>query len=155
MPIPTPASGASKYVIIDGQQRLVTIFIFLSALRNRIIEIKPDYEKQEEINDLYLINKYYPEDKYKLVPTQADKEIFFEIIDNIEPSIKNDHLIVHTYKFFKKKLSQVSNFDELNTLKDTLLLRFSVVDILLDEDDDPYLIFESLNQIQIIPTPCT
>lgn len=145
MPISTPASGVSKYVIIDGQQRLVTIFIFLSTLRNRIINIDPDYDRRDEINDLYLINKYHPEDKYKLVPTQTDREIFFEIIDKTNPNLENDHLIINTYKFFKDKLSEIDELDELLALKDTILLRFSIVDICLDEDDDPYLIFESLN----------
>jgi len=145
MPISTPASGVSKYVIIDGQQRLVTMFIFLSTLRNRIIDIDPNYDGRDEINDLYLINKYHPEDKYKLIPTQADRKIFFEIIDKPNPSLDNDHLIINTYKFFKDKLSAIDELDELLTLKDAILLRFSIVDICLDEDDDPYLIFESLN----------
>lgn len=65
-------------MIIDGQQRLVTIFVFLSALRNYITEKWPESKKKDEINDLYLMNKYHPDDKYKVVPTQADWDIFSE-----------------------------------------------------------------------------
>jgi len=59
MPISTPASGVSKYLVIDGQQRLVTVFVFLAALRSRIIEVKPNYDNRDEINDLYLTNLMY------------------------------------------------------------------------------------------------
>lgn len=48
MPIPSSASGVSKYTIIDGQQRLVTILVFLAALRDRITEIQPDDEQHVE-----------------------------------------------------------------------------------------------------------
>ena len=145
MPVPSSASGVSKYTIIDGQQRLVTIFIFLAALRNRIIEIQPEYKKRDEINELYLINKYHPEDKYKVVPTQADREIFFTILNEANPSVDNNHLIIETYKFFGNKLSEINDLDELVSFKDTILSKFSVVDIRLEKGDDPYLIFESLN----------
>ncbi len=145
MPIPSFAAGVSKYIIIDGQQRLITIFIFLAALRDRIIEINPEYEKKDEINELYLINKYHPEDKYKVVPTQADRDIFFTILSGENPPLDSDHLIIKTYIFFKNKLSTINNLSELVSLKDTLLSKFSVVDIRLENKDDPYLIFESLN----------
>lgn len=145
MPIPSPAAGVSKYTIIDGQQRLVTIFILLAALRNRIMEIQPEYEKRHEINELYLINKFHPEDKYKVVPTQADRDIFFTILDGVNPSVDNNHLIIETYKFFIDRLSAINAVNELVTLKNTILSKFSVVDILLENVDDPYLIFESLN----------
>jgi uncharacterized protein with ParB-like and HNH nuclease domain len=145
MPVPSSASGVSKYIIIDGQQRLATIFIFLAALRNRIIEINPEYEKKDEINELYLINKYHPKDKYKVVPTQADREIFFTILNDVNPFVDSDHLIIETYKFFSNKLSPISDLNKLVSLKDTILSKFSVVDIRLESGDDPYLIFESLN----------
>jgi len=145
MPVPSSASGVSKYTMIDGQQRLVTIFIFLAALRNRIIEINPEYEKKDEINELYLINKYHPEDKYKVVPTQADRKIFFTILNDVNSFIDSNHLIIETYKFFSNKLSAISDLNDLVSLKDTILSKFSVVDIRLENGDDPYLIFESLN----------
>lgn len=145
MPVPSSASGVSQYTIIDGQQRLVTIFIFLASLRNRIIEINPEYEKRDEINELYLINKYHPEDKYKVVPTQADRNIFFTILNEVNPPVDNNHLITGTYKFFRDKLSAINDLSELVSLKNIMLSKFSVVDIRLENEDDPYLIFESLN----------
>ena len=145
MPVPSSASGVSKYILIDGQQRLVTIFIFLATLRNRIIEIQPGYKKRDEINELYLINKYHIEDKYKVVPTQADRNIFFSILNEVNPSVDNNHLIIETYKFFSDKLSTTNDINEITSLKDTILSKFSVVDIRLEDGDDPYLIFESLN----------
>jgi uncharacterized protein with ParB-like and HNH nuclease domain len=144
-PVPSPASGVSKYVIIDGQQRLVTTFVFLAAVRNKILEIMPDYDKKDEINELYLINKYHPADKYKVVPTQADREIFFKTINECTFGIDGDHLILDSLNFFRDRLSPISDLDLLLNLKDTILQRFSVVDIKLDNNDDPYLIFECLN----------
>lgn len=144
-PLPSSASGASRYVIIDGQQRLATIFLFLASLRNRIIEIAPECKIKNEINDLYLVNIYHPEDKYKLVPTQADRNIFFSIIDRKQSASNGEHLILRTNSFFKKKLSEINDVNKLRELKNTILNRFSVVDIRLERGDDPYLIFESLN----------
>jgi uncharacterized protein with ParB-like and HNH nuclease domain len=145
LPVLSSASGVSKYVIIDGQQRLVTTFIFLAALRSRIMEIMPNYEKKDEIYELYLINKYHPEDKYKVVPTQADRDVFFKFLEQSKSKTNREHLITDNCEFFSEKLSRIHDLDSLIRLKDTILLRFSVVDIRLEDTDDPYLIFESLN----------
>ncbi len=146
MPLDSSASRVSRYLIIDGQQRLVTTFIFLAALRDRMKELNPEYEKHDEIDESYLINKFHQksESKYKVIPTQADRSYFFEIINGTTIE-DGDRKILSTLNFFRKKLSIVEDFDELLKLKDALLLKFSIVDIRLEKDDDPYMIFESLN----------
>ena len=144
-PLPSSASGVSKYVIIDGQQRLVTTILFLASLRNRIREIAPGSQIKDEINDLYLTNRYHPEDKYRLVPTQADRQIFFDLIDDKTINYANYHLILYARDFFKEKLSKMNDVNELADLKNTILNHFSAVDVRLESGDDPYLIFESLN----------
>ena len=147
LPIPSSASEISKYVIIDGQQRLVTISILLAALRKRIEEIDSTSDLKNAIYEQYLTNKFAEEkqDKNKILPTEADRAIFSQIVNSSDTSSSPEHSIVKAYTFFLEKLSDLKRFDDLRELKNTLLNRFSVVDICLDKDDDPYLIFESLN----------
>jgi len=143
-PLPSSASGVSKYVIIDGQQRLATTFLFLAMLRNRIKEIDPNSKKKDEIHNLYLTNEYHQEDKYKIVPTQVDRQIFFNIIDD-KADTSEPSLIYYTRNYFKKEFEKINNIDELEKLKNIILNKFSAVDIRLEKGDNPYLIFESLN----------
>ena len=148
LPIPSPATEISRYVIIDGQQRLVTTSILLGALRDRIGEIDPRSDLKNAIFEQYLINKFAEksEDKNKILPTQADRAIFSQIVNNnSNTTSSSSHIIAQAYDFFHKKLLETNNLEDLKELKNTLLNRFLVVDICLDKDDDPYLIFESLN----------
>jgi len=144
-PLPSSASGVSRFVVIDGQQRLVTTFVFLAALRNRIKEMDPSSQLKEEIHDLYLTNRYHPEDKYKLVPTQADRQIYFDLVDDKQSIVSNFHLLLYAKKFFADKLSKIDDISELTVLKNIILSHFSAVDVRLEASDDPYLVFESLN----------
>lgn len=145
MPIPSSASGVSRYVIIDGQQRLVTTLVFLAALRNRINELKPTYDKKDEINEMYLVNKFHEDHRHKVVPTQADRALFFQILDQPDAPTDSSHPIAGAYRLFHRNLSDVGSLEALVAQKDAILSGFSVVDIRLESSDDPYLIFESLN----------
>ncbi|MGD0978064.1 MAG: DUF262 domain-containing protein [Candidatus Bathyarchaeia archaeon] len=144
-PISSSASEVSKYLVIDGQQRLVTTFLFLTALKDRIKELDPKHKLIDEINDLYLTNKYHPEEKYKLVPTQADRQLFFDLVDGKTSSYQEYNLIMYAIAFFKEKLSTINDLTELTILKNIVLNKFSSVDIRLELGDNPHLIFESLN----------
>ena len=141
MPTPSQPEGISKYILIDGQQRLTTVFILLSALRD-FAQQKNQQELAEEINNTLLVNTYKKDlDKYKLLPTQIDREKFYKIIDSKIDKTKSS--ILECYLFFYKKISQ-SRY-ELRNIKKVICNDFSVVSVLLGQDDDPYLVFESLN----------
>ncbi|HEY9850251.1 MAG TPA: DUF262 domain-containing protein [Leptolyngbyaceae cyanobacterium] len=142
MPIKSVPEGVGKYLLIDGQQRLTTVFILLSALRDTA---KQSEEKlAEEINNKFLVNSYEDgSDYYKLQPTQVDRVAFQHII-NSEAQI-NESGILECYRFFEKTLRLNRAALELQRIKKVICSNLSLVSVVLSEDDDPHLVFESLN----------
>jgi len=135
--------GVSKYLLIDGQQRLTTILILLAVVRDRAKQQKETNKLAEQINNTILINPYETGlELYKLQPTQADRWSFHHIIDQGSPNSETS-LINECYRFFDKKLSQKNI--ELSLIKTAIISGFSLVSILLDKDENPHLVFESLN----------
>ncbi|GAA7350057.1 DUF262 and DUF1524 domain-containing protein [Helicobacter pylori] len=127
-------------LIIDGQQRLTTITLLLTALRNHL----NDEVKRKEIEDHYLINSDKDGDKkFRLILSESDKDTLLSLIDKdrrkpSEPSSK----IVENFKLFEK---WVSNTDKLETIFKGLD-KLMIVEIALEKGkDDPQLIFESMN----------
>lgn len=136
--------GVSKYLIIDGQQRLTTISILLAALRDSL-----DTNSSDRIQQVYLTNPYRDlEDKLKFVPTQIDRDRYREMI--LDRAVADDNsLMTEAYKYFRNQLRQGSDpngelIDPSKVLT-TVERALQVVMINLGDDDDPYLIFESLN----------
>lgn len=141
MPTVSVPEGVAKYLLIDGQQRLTTIFILLTLLRNKAREIQ-NGRFADEINNTLLVNQYKDgNDYFKLMPTQIDRETYENFINGI-PN-ENENQLTKAYTFFDKKLKQVEL--EPEKLKKIITSYFSVVSIVLDGDDNPYLVFESLN----------
>jgi uncharacterized protein with ParB-like and HNH nuclease domain len=140
--IPTTSvpEGISKYLLIDGQQRLTTVFILLAALRDTAKQ--SENELAEEINNTILVNPYKKGlDCYKLQPTQIDRAAFHQII-NSESQV-DESGISECYRFFEKKIGQSTL--ELQRIKKVICSNLSIVSVVLSADDDPYLVFESLN----------
>ncbi len=141
MPTVSVPEGVAKYLLIDGQQRLTTIFILLILLRNKARE-NQNQHFAEEINNTLLVNPYKKDNDYfKLMPTQVDREIYKGLINGTSNETNNQ--LTRARDFFDKKLKQISF--EHDKLKKIITTYFSVVSIVLDADDNPYLVFESLN----------
>jgi uncharacterized protein with ParB-like and HNH nuclease domain len=141
MPTVSVPEGVTKFLLIDGQQRLTTIFIILTLLRNKARENQKE-KLAEEINNTLLVNQYKEgNDYFKLMPTQIDRESYKNIING--KSNETENQITIAYSFFDKKLKQINV--EHDKLKDIITTYLSVVSIVLDVDDNPYLVFESLN----------
>lgn len=145
IPIPTSASNVSKYTLIDGQQRLTSVALLLAAIRNRISELDSKSKRIDEINQVYLTNQFREAEKYKIVPTEADKEILFSIIRGQDVVQSDRHLLVDAFSALTAKLAEVDDITRLEELMTRLLASFLIVDVRLEREDDPYKIFESLN----------
>lgn len=141
MPTVSVPEGVSKYLLIDGQQRLITSFILLCAL-SRKAQQSGEHEIAEEINNTILVNPYKKGlDFYKILPTQLDREAFRRLIHN-ESWIENNS-ISECYLFFERKIQQSQL--EFQTIKKVICSNLSVVSVVLSNEDDPYLVFENLN----------
>ncbi len=141
MPTVSVPEGVAKYLLIDGQQRLTTVFIILILLRNHARQ-RQRQEFADEINNTLLVNPYKRDnDYYKIMPTQTDRETYKNFI-NGKPN-ETDNQLTKAHDFFDKKLRQITLDHE--KLKKVITSYFSVVSIVLDADDNPYLVFESLN----------
>ena len=140
MPTMSVPHGVAKYLLIDGQQRLTTISIILALLRDKAQEAGNN-KLADKIHNTLLVNPYENgNDFYKLLPTQIDRKIYQQII---ETEGNDENRIKEAYLYFDKKLKG-SPF-ELEKILKVITDSFSVVSIVLDSDDNPYLVFESLN----------
>ncbi len=159
------ASKVRELQVIDGQQRLTTLTLLLAALSRAVegqnvdIGITP-----EELSDYYLNVRRKDELRYKQLLTQHDKDTliqlldennkeWFRIVDQGEKGtmvelVEDEELpadaaprLVENYRLFEGKLKRAD-------LKAVYvgIQRLRIVDIVLDRpDDNPQLIFESLN----------
>ena len=140
-------SEFQAYTVIDGQQRLTTVSILLKALHSYLgqKEIKADGEEtlQERILNDFLIDKYSTDksQKIRLKPNKQDRAYFERLFE--QDDFRSDSNIVTNFRFF---LDRVSEASLTSTEIFEAFRRLKIVLINLDRSqDDPQLIFESLN----------
>lgn len=163
----------SRFLIIDGQQRLMTMQLLLKALRDfaseRGIEKLSNAVERALFNPDPDLMENSSEERFKLWPTQLNRKIYCDIInadgykdvDKAYLEIKKPrkkkletrYRLVEAYIFFYSKIRELcTNFSQDHSEEDILLklygvLRndFVIVEIILGEQDDSQEIFHSLN----------
>ena len=147
-PITDAAGFTTKFLLIDGQQRLTTLFIMLACIRKAAsqIEVLPDLD--DEIWETCLVNKFAPasEDILKLRPTQRDREHFRAAIDG--EVANRDGQVPAAFRYFTDRIAEgdlEEHAIDLRKLKLCITDRLDLVSITLETDDSPHRIFESLN----------
>ena len=139
------------YRVIDGQQRLTTIALLISALAKFLK--KHDIEDMEITSEkliyYYLINVTEEGDlKYKIKLNNPDNKTLHKVIDytiaeqeTMITSPNDSKRIWQNYNFFYNAINE----NNAKTIYDGFL-KLSLIIIKLDEhSDNPQLIFESLN----------
>ena len=143
--VTTPAKsvpqGVGKWLLIDGQQRITTIQVFLAAIRDSADRVG-DVKLRDRIDGQYLKNPYEEDDeRLKVLPTQDDRPAFRGIVWK---TVIPEGRLRSCYQFFLSRLERLP-VDQLDPIHLAVVDRLSLVGITCDEHDNPHLIFESLN----------
>ena len=152
--------------IVDGQQRLTTLTILLSALCQRFVEI----EKRniaESIYENYIAGKDDEGNYYFKLENETPKPFFQTVIQHIDkkdkneesPSSQEEKTLLASYDQFysytakdslKKKFEHNKINDSLyesllKAIRDQVVKYLKVIFITVSEEDEAYTIFETLN----------
>lgn len=142
-PAPGPASTVTRYLVVDGQQRLTTLLILISVLRDARSREDAGWNPQAYDNQ-FLTNPYNAEHFQRLVPTIRDREAFHKTVFEGEPTGQPGR----AYTFYTKALRALAQRDghiDFDRLEITVLLRLLVVDITTSPGDNVNHIFHTLN----------
>jgi uncharacterized protein with ParB-like and HNH nuclease domain len=135
--------NGQEFIIIDGQQRITTLTLLMIALVHEQEETGKDNNLDINlIKNEYLVGKYNNKEKIKLKPVKDDAAALIALFSKNEKKYINSNIIVN-YKYFRNLLKECKlSYNEIFTA----IKRLDIVDIRLkSSEDDPQLIFESLN----------
>lgn len=137
-----------RYLIIDGQQRITTIFLLLKAL----YDISDDVNIKNEISDILFNRDKYndlkltDQTKVKLKPIKSDNEQFLLLMKDDVSSMDQNSNIYSNYQYLKTLLTK-ANVNGIAS-KDIMagLKKLTAAVIILDpKEDNPQVVFESIN----------
>ncbi len=154
--IPTALKDIDRRQVIDGQQRITTLQLLLDA-------VQYVYEELELRQESRRLSRYVTNDKdfvseedhiFKLWPTRGDREAFRHAMDNgLATEDFEDSLIVQAHEFFQLQAREWIESEpdadarsgRIKALETAVTGMLQMVVIDLDADDDPHVIFETLN----------
>lgn len=142
-------SAVSYYEIIDGQQRMTTVYIIIAAIKRKFIEINTE----ESINRAAYIDSAYLTTlqsnnvrTLKIKNEELDLD-FKEILDycshNEEKNIAKTNKLYKVFTYYYNELT-IMNYDSLSRFLDKLI-NINIVEIVSGEEEEIYNIFEVLN----------
>ena len=140
-------SDYSEAIIIDGQQRITTVLLMITAICH-LVQRNPERSTKglAELRD-FLIQRR--EDamqplKLKLRTNTQDSEVFFSIyIEQVSPANQNTHLY-KAYLALRNAIDKSEQDDLFEFIK--ALKHMQIAGIILENNDDsPQMIFESIN----------
>ncbi|MER6270847.1 DUF262 domain-containing protein [Streptomyces sp900105755] len=141
------AGGVQRWLVVDGQQRLTTLMLAFTALRDHLKETG-DARGVDRVHRQILVNEFHEgADHYRLLPTQADREAYTACVQSRAEAGGSDN-VGAAYRFFRGALAEGHEAGDgrwTATVETALKDLLSIVEITAESGDNVYRIFESIN----------
>jgi hypothetical protein len=146
--LPSKMLGStSSYQLIDGQQRLTTLTILLSAIRD-VARSRGLNELADEVTEDYLLFKRKQgSERYKILPRLGDREVLTSMVEGHDMAAFLSSRVYEAWKYFQRHVQHLSRKEtqkQLRNLLDVITTRLNLVAVVID-GENPYEIFDSLN----------
>jgi len=153
-------SEKENYIdVIDGQQRILTITIFVAVLRDVCKRLSKDRSEAIQRNAIAFEDSYTMTETYRVEVGDSTKDYFEKYIQSNKNDIyqnfgntKEEKRIYKAYEFFLEKISKEieskndkdSKIEWINTIRKKLD-DLTVIRIKITSEEDAYEIFETTN----------
>ncbi|WP_157964899.1 DUF262 domain-containing protein [Halorubrum sp. 48-1-W] len=133
----------NKLEIVDGQQRIATITVVLSLMREKYYEMG-ESEQAEDIENKYLKKRDLDRNEYQnLTLSTFDNPDLKKVIER-DYNKMDDGQLREAVQFYVKKLESL-DVDKLDTLRKRLLASVTLVSIRCEGEQSAFRLFETLN----------
>ena len=153
-----PAGTIERRIVVDGQQRLTTLQLLIDAIQE-VLEERGHSDPAKRLAALVDNQEEFRDDDadnaFKVWPTVIDRDAFRQAMRNdLTSDNHTESRIVQAHNYFKEQtarwLSGFSNEDgkrdkAASALESAVRANVELVVIDLDDNDDPHVIFETLN----------
>lgn len=124
------------YHIVDGQQRLTTVIMFINTVINRL-----DVKDREYYQRFYIKDS----DRFKLTPLERDKDFFYNLLDeklDRAPQSKSQRFMLQAYDEITNIVDDLvdDKIEFLRAIEDLYVLEF-----IEDRESDAIRIFQTVN----------
>jgi hypothetical protein len=148
--------------VVDGQQRLATVSLLLAAIRDGFAAAN-DSARAQHVETHYLCSRDLKtmEAVPKLALNEMDNDLYWQIIDSKKKYndlaavsknkeiIESNRLLAQGYLAFydaaKKGSTNFTNTSYLSTLVEAITDNVSCIQVITNNEDSAYILFETLN----------
>ena len=143
----------TKSIVVDGQQRLTTLQLLIKATQ-QLFQNQDDVTRADRLRELTTNPESYcivSNDATKIRQSNYNDQTTFHAAIVDDYSDNSHQSIAEAYTYFKAEVNKWLNGDpnnrtaRANALEDTLTKYLQIAAIDLDQDEEPHIIFETLN----------